>query len=59
MFGIYEDIFVQHISVVIHFFWDLTTRNDLVPCVLGASYLWIYCIITDQVFWYAGFRDLI
>ena len=56
MFGIYGNICVQYISGVYHFSWDLTTYDDFVPCVLRASYSWICCIITDQIFGMRAFE---
>ena len=48
-------IFLFSILRALSNFWDLTTHDDFVPCVLRANYLWMCCIIKDQVF---GMRAL-
>ena len=55
VFGIYEDIIVQNISGVIHFLGTLRHMMILF-LVFSATYLWICCIITDQVFGMRAFE---
>ena len=55
VFGIYDDIFVQYILGVIHFLGTLRHMMILF-LVFSANYLWICCIITNQVFGMRAFE---